>query len=67
MDQREYVRQQTLVEAAAQLRCSIPTIQRWVRAGAPCDRLGRNRVRVSAEEIQRWLVQREAARVGGAS
>jgi len=57
-------RQQTLAEACAVLGFSLPTLQRWLKLGAPCDRLGRNRVRVSAAEIQAWLVAREAARTG---
>lgn len=56
------LRQQTLAEACAALGASLPTLQRWLRLGAPCDRLGRNRVRVSAPEIQAWLVEREATR-----
>jgi excisionase family DNA binding protein len=62
MDPSVFLRQQTLAEACAQLRVSLPTLQRWLRLGAPCDRLGRNRVRVSGAEIQKWLVAREAKR-----
>jgi predicted site-specific integrase-resolvase len=61
MDQST-MRQQTLAEACAALHVSLPTLQRWLKLGAPCDRLGRNRVRVSAPEIQAWLVAREAQR-----
>jgi excisionase family DNA binding protein len=60
-----YARQQTIAEGAAQLRVSPSTMQRLLRAGCPHDRLGPKQVRVSAEEIQAWLVAREAARTAG--
>jgi hypothetical protein len=65
MQTHVYVRQDTLAAAAAAIGVSQNTLARYLKAGAPCDKLGRNRVRGSTEEIRAWLIEREAARAAG--
>ncbi len=65
MSERIYQRRQRAGEVAVELGVAEETVRRMVRQGAPCDRLGRNIVRLNVDELRAWMAQREAARAAG--